>query len=190
MAAHSYEVVGTMYRHRIDAGDRITEVSDNWDAFARANSAPDTCLSSNVLGTKLWDHIRDGETGHLYKTLLARIRETGKSIVVPIRCDAPGLIRRIEIGMEPLQGGIVMFVSRIVALEPRDNVALLSASASRSDDLVRICSFCKQIDVGDDCWMEIETAIDRLGLFNQPVLPGLTHTICPACMTLRYGDDD
>ena len=66
MAAHSYEVVGTMYRHRIDAGDRITEVSDNWDAFARANSAPDTCLSSNVLGTKLWDHIRDGETGHLY----------------------------------------------------------------------------------------------------------------------------
>ena len=37
---------------------------------------------------------------------------------------------------------------------------------------------------------EIETAIDRLGLFNQPVLPGLTHTICPACMTLRYGDDD
>ena len=170
MVTSPKEIAGTTYFHRIDAQDRIVEISDNWDAFARANSAPDTCMSSNVLGTKLWGHIHDLETRYIYEILLAKIRNTGKSVSVPIRCDSPESVRHIEIRMEPLDGGSVAF--------------------ARSDRLVRICSFCKQIDLGTDRWAEIETAVGQLGLFKEPVLPALTHTICPACMAIRYGDED
>lgn len=116
MAASSTEVVGTIYTHRVDAQDRITDVSDNWDAFAASNGAPDTCLSHNVLGTKLWDHIRDGETGHLYETLLAKSRETGKSITVPIRCDAPEFKRHIEMPVDPASCLKNLQNSRMLAL--------------------------------------------------------------------------
>jgi hypothetical protein len=190
MVTSPKEIAGTTYFHRIDAQDRIVEVSDNWDAFARANSAPDTCMSSNVLGTKLWGHIHDLETRYIYEILLAKIRNTGKSVSVPIRCDSPESVRHIEIRMEPLDGGSVAFACRIVALKPRACVDLISASVPRSDRLVRICSFCKQIDLGTDRWAEIETAVGQLGLFKEPVLPALTHTICPACMAIRYGDED
>ena len=190
MTAGEKETVGTLYTYQVDDRDRITAVSDNWDTFAEANGAPDLCLSSNVLGTKLWDHIHDWETGHIYENLLAKVRDSGKSISVPIRCDAPAVKRHIDVRMKPLQDGSVAFICRIVALEPRAAVKLLSESVPRSDELLRICSFCKQIDLGQDQWVETETGIAKLGLFNQPALPGLTHTICPACMTLRYGDDD
>lgn len=181
--------LGTIYRYCIDSRDIITEVSDNWNAFALENAAPQSCSSPQVLGTVLWDHFQDRETRHIYQALVARVRTTKRSVSVPICCDSPDMKRFIEMRIAPLENGALEFISRIVRLEPRPPVALLDKSHSRSDDLIRICSFCKQIDLGGDQWVDTEAAIIRLGLFGKPVLPGLTHTICPSCMDAREADD-
>ena len=50
------------YIHRIDKNDVIIKLSGNWKSFAEKNSGADTCLAENLIGTSLWDHIRDPET--------------------------------------------------------------------------------------------------------------------------------
>jgi hypothetical protein len=183
-------VVGTTCSYGIDAQDRISHVSSGWNAFAIENGAPRRCLTPDVLGTSLWVHIHDWETAHIYQAVIAKVRKSAESITVPIRCDSPELKRFIEIQVVPLENSAVEFVSRIVFLEPRTAMAVLDQSQPRTDDLIRICSFCKQIDLGGDQWVDAEIAVIKMDLFGKPALPGLTHTICPACMEDRYPDDD
>jgi hypothetical protein len=75
----------------------------------------------------------------------------------------------------------VCFKSTVERQEPREPVALLDPNSQRSTDVIIVCSWCKNIKIGDDQWVEIEEAVARLGLFNADYLPQLSHGICPAC---------
>lgn len=173
--------VGGVCTYRINHKDEIVEVGRNWDWFAKNNHATDKCFAPRLIGTILWDHIHDAETQHLYDLLTTKVRRSRNPITLPLRCDSPALKRYLEITITPEADGFVAFESKTVRTEPRPPMAFLDAGHPRSRELIRICSFCKQVDMGDDRWIETEMAITHRKLFSRPLLPQLTHATCPTC---------
>ncbi len=57
---------------------------------------------------------------------------------------------------------------------------LLDSNAEKTEELIRICGWCKKIDVRRDDWKDLEKAINTLGLFEREKFPLLTHGICDA----------
>jgi hypothetical protein len=169
------------YIYEIDESDRIVRLGDNWCRFARENGAPELCDRSSVLDRPLWDFVSHREVHHIYSILLEKARTERRPIIVPIRCDAPDKRRFIEIDLTPLPMDHVEFKSRVVRMESRDALEILERSASRSDEFLRICSFCKKIALSDETWAATEEAVKCLKLFESPRVPQLTHGICPGC---------
>jgi hypothetical protein len=170
-----------IYIYRIDNTDTIIYVSDNWTEFSMANGASERCSKPLVLGKSLWGFISDVETRHIYKLVLKRIREKLEPAVIPGNCDSPKLKRVIQITISPMDDGAIEFSSKIVKLIHRDCVKILDASIERSDDIVKICSFCKKIAVSETEWAETQQAITILDLFGKKQMPQLTHGVCPSC---------
>jgi hypothetical protein len=88
----------------------------------------------------------------------------------------------MELEVFPLVDGTVEFQSRSLAEESRQPQAILDPEQPRSEEFVRVCSWCKKVDVGGQ-WVEVEEAVSHLGLFDQALLPQLTHGICLDCHT-------
>jgi hypothetical protein len=113
--------------------------------------------------------------------LLNRVRHHRQPLYFSFRCDAPHLRRFMQMEISSLAASGVALNSCIVREEPREPVALLDPDTAHSDDFLKICSFCKKVKLEDDGWAEVETAIERLHLFDVDKLPALTHGICPPC---------
>ncbi|MEX0708657.1 MAG: PAS domain-containing protein [Woeseia sp.] len=164
--------------YRIDADDRIVFVSDEWDRFAAGNEG-NGVSSSAVLGRSLWDFIDGLTTQQIYRQIVKRSR-AGNAVEYPLRCDAPDRRRFLQMDVRAADGGCVEFRSRILSEEPRAALGLLDPSQPRTNDLITVCSWCEKVRV-DGNWVDVEDAIEALGLFQQAQLPALTHGMCQAC---------
>lgn len=165
--------------YRINDQDQIIYVNEVWDRFARANLGEAVC-SEQVLNRPLWDFISDTPTRELYREALARIR-SGRALRFSFRCDGPMCRRFLEMQITAAGEGIVEFRTVTLKVEPREEApTLLAALRERSHEVLRVCGWCKKVDAGGE-WVEIEEAVDRLGLFERPHLPSLTHGICEGC---------
>ena len=158
--------------------DEIVSVSEAWTRFALANDAPDL-VREKVLNRPLWDFITDLSTEQLYRQILERVR-SGEAARFSFRCDASDRQRFMEMSITALENGGVRFETRTLRSVDRPPQSLLGRYAPRADDLLRICGWCKRVDVGG-AWKEVEEAVDLLRLFERPRLPELTHGICEAC---------
>jgi hypothetical protein len=83
-------------------------------------------------------------------------------------------------------GGGVEFRTQVLSEEGREPQPLLERGRPHSEEFVRVCSWCKKVDVGGR-WAEVEEAVARLGLFDRPLLPQLTHGICEDCYARMVG---
>jgi len=167
--------------YHIDRNNNLIDVNDAWDEFALANNAPHLVRNS-VCRQSLFDLISDPQCNRLYKLLIERIKYTGKPIEFEFRCDSPEMRRFMHMEMiHQADKGSVCFKSTVQRQEPRDPVALLNPDNRRSTKRVIICSWCKNIKIADNQWVEIEEGLARLRLFNADCLPQLSHAICPAC---------
>lgn len=164
--------------YRIDSGDGIVFVSDQWDRFA-ANNAGDNVRSTEVLGHSLWDYIGDMTTQQIYRQIIKRSRE-GIEVGFTLRCDSPDCRRVLRMDIRQTDDGTVEFRSRVISEEPRPAVSLLDSRQPRTDDLISVCSWCERVLV-DGRWVSVEDAITALGLFQQDELPALTHGMCQDC---------
>jgi hypothetical protein len=90
--------------------------------------------------------------------------------------------------MTPAPDDGIQFDSVTLATEARTPVELVSA-ASLAAALVTVCSWCKRVAVGSE-WVEVEVAVDRLGLFGASPPGGLTHGACRECIELVLRDAD
>ena len=170
-----------VYVYRIDKNNNIIYVSDNWSTFAKDNDASDSCIPPFVFGKSLFDFISDKESRHLYSIIIETVRDKNRSVRIPIRCDSPQLRRFMEITVKALPGNQVEFSSKVIRIEQRDNLRILNATVDRSEEIVRICSYCKKIAISDEEWIDAEKAIELLDLFKSVKLPQLTHGVCPVC---------
>jgi hypothetical protein len=164
--------------YTIDADDRITAIDGAWDEFARANGAPGLTRES-VIGTRLFDHVVGLEPREITSLLLLRVR-SGHAVSVGFRCDAPNRRRFLRLDLAPLPDERVRCSSTLVREEERPAQPLLDPRVPRSGDMLAICSWCRRARAGER-WLEIEEAVEHLGLLHEHQLPEITHTICPRC---------
>ena len=187
MVVHAHRQVESFIRgdpcdlvYRIDTNDRITFVDDHWTTFARNNGAREL-TPEVVLHHPLWRFLADGEIRSMYRALVDRVRRTERPLMVPLRCDAPGIKRVMELHLRPLGGGAVEFASRLRRAEHRHTLPLLDASAERAGKPLTICSWCKRIHLSNQIWVETDRAVRHLDLLQHKVQPPLEHTVCPFC---------
>jgi hypothetical protein len=166
--------------YEIDESDRLIEVNEAWTAFAMANSAP-AMIPPQILGQLIWEEFSDPTTIQLYRVMVERVRERGQSVCFDFRCDAPAVRRWLMMRIEPASNHRVRFEILPRVIEPRPPVALLDAAALRSDDLLTMCGWCKKIRSTDGTWVEVETAIQTMRLFEQGRLPHISHGVCRPC---------
>ncbi len=167
------------YLYRIDREDRITHVNSAWLSFAEENWNID--LGRGVLQRPIWDFIADTETRHIFRAMLAKVRESRRTISVPFRCDSPHIRRFMEMEIVPLPDNNVQFNCSLLRTERRPYMGLLDPASDRSDEYLTMCSWCKRIRLGADEWVEVEEAVKRLDLFESEGLPQLTHGLCNGC---------
>jgi hypothetical protein len=166
--------------YRLNDEDQIIFVNNAWDEFATANEG-EHLARGHVLRRYLWDFITDSTTQQLYRDVLKRVR-SGRPVRFGFRCDSPDRRRLMEMDILPKENRAIEFRTRTVAEERREPQVLLEVHQNRNDELLRMCSWCKKVDIGGD-WAEVEDAVARLRLFEQAVLPNLTHGICETCFT-------
>jgi hypothetical protein len=164
----------------IDAADRLIFVDETWREFARDIAAPEL-VSDSILYKPLWDFIADKRVQHLYQILLARVRQSGEPAQVSYRCDSPGTRRFLQMRMTPDTEAGVHFHNWLVREEKREPVRLLEMTPKRSEEIIIICSWCKLVKLDDDTWVEVENAVQQLGLFEAVEMPKLSHGMCPDC---------
>lgn len=156
----------------------IAAVSGDWDAFSEQNDAPH--LTAEVVqGSCLWDHIASAEVRHLYALLCKEVLQRKRPIEYYFRCDGPHMQRYLLMRLAPGQNSTLAFETEVV-WEKRASTPLFSVNRECDDRLLSVCSICKRIDCGE-AWCEVESAIDALKIFDGPRMPGLSHTLCPAC---------
>ena len=179
-----------VFVYRIDTADIIVSVSDNWHSFAYNNAWDGDLQPESVVGSRLWDFIQDIETRHLYKTILDRVRAGKSCRPIPFRCDSPAVRRFLELQFKALPDGQIEITSRIIRTEARNSVRLLDTDTPRSADILVICSMCKKIRVSPDQWAEIEEGLIQLRLFENDLMPSLSHGLCPVCFQVAMAELD
>ncbi|MFP4381908.1 MAG: PAS domain-containing protein [Candidatus Sumerlaeia bacterium] len=170
-----------IYVYEVDAEDKITSVSDNWEPFARENAWLQGTCRKNIIGQSMWSFIHDPETRMIYKYMHEAVRSGKKIGPIPFRCDSPRERRYLELIMRPLDDGHIEITSRIVKTEKREYMPLLEKERENSDERLRICSMCKKIATDEGEWLEIEDYVSRFALFERDTLPTLSHSLCPDC---------
>ena len=166
--------------YHINDNDLLVHFNDQWNTFAEDNSSSHL-TTEKIYNKSIWDFIQDAETRHIHEILLKKVRTDKVNLTIPFRCDSPGLRRYIEMNINPVDNGNIEYLCRLVKTEKRDPILLFSGEVSDPDALIRMCSWCKKIDTGDNDWKEAEEAIDVLGLFSKDYMPQISHTICDAC---------
>ena len=173
--------------YEIDGRDRIIAVNDTWNQFADANHATEL-VNLALQGRSLWEFIVDRDTRAIYAMLVAKTRATQQPVRFTYRCDTPEQRRLLRLELYPQDAGAITFTSSVLQVEDRPPVALLDPRTQRDDRFLTICSWCKQVELTDPVtgaveWVEVEEAVERLGLFEASIMPQLTHGICPSCLT-------
>ena len=164
--------------YQVTAQDDIVFVNDAWDTFASLNHGAHL-QSSQLVQRSLWDFISGATVQHLYRELLRQVR-AGRSIQFSFRCDSATYRRVLSMHIEHLGDGAVQFCTNTLSEEARPAEPLLDPHTPRSSELVRMCSWCKKI-WADECWVDIEDAVDSLRLFEHAPPPALTHSVCTDC---------
>jgi hypothetical protein len=160
----------------VDASDVLVEVNDAWSAFAIGNGAPHL-EARHVLGRSLWTFIADDRTCELYRSVMRRVREGGRS-EFHFRCDSPEWRRYMLMSITRAGRRRLLFDSVTLRVEPCNRPP--PPAPRLAVEPVRICSWCMSVYI-DDGWVDPDTALSTLGLFATSCAPGMAHGICPLC---------
>lgn len=174
---------GFCIEYELDAGDYIVDIRGDWDMFASANGAPELTAQS-VLGKSIWEYVEGSDVRAIYQMLVEHVRATGKLKRIHFNCDDATTIRFFDLSITVADSGVVRFVSTLLNARERPAVFLLDRDAvNRGDTIVTVCSVCKFVDV-DGVWVPVDEAMNRLDLMSNPVMPQVSHGLCPACFDL------
>ena len=161
--------------YALDADDHLVAISPSWDAFARANDAPDLTRVT-VLGRSLWDFIADDSTRTLYRAVLKDVR-AGHRIELAIRCDSPDTQRHVALRLKASLTGVVTCHSFIAEERSQASIVpLWNRAVPRGTAVIHACSWCKRVYFGGR-WCEAD-ALDWTALHT---LPNVSHGMCPTC---------
>lgn len=167
----------------IAGDDTVADVRGEWDRFAAENGAPELTAES-VIGQRLWDYVAGGDVRSIYRMLVEHVRATGHPKSLDFNCDDAENIRSFRLKIDLARTDTVRFTSTLLELRQRPKVPLFEATVSRSDDdMLTVCSVCKQVDC-DGSWLPADKALAKLRLMSNPVMPQISHGLCPMCFEI------
>ena len=165
--------------YRIDEFGRISRVSETWDAFALENDSPNLAREF-VLGRSIWLFISDPSTRQIYRDLIRRL-PMKPQIEFDFRCDSSRYRRLLHMVMRTVPASEeIEFRTSTVEITERPPVVIYEAIAERSDRMIRSCSWCKRVAIGE-LWVEAEEAVEQSDMMQWVPPPLLSHTICSDC---------
>jgi hypothetical protein len=163
----------------VDRSDRIVCVNDAFDKLAVMHGRPD--LGAPVVGRSLPEFVTGMEVRHLWRTLLDRARDWPKPLRLHYRCDAPAMARLAVMELRRVgNDGEVQLRSHFASMAPRLPQRLFDVAAARDERMLRSCAWCNRFDLAGR-WLEVELAVEQLGLMHAETVPAVTHTICERC---------
>jgi hypothetical protein len=175
---------GSVLSYTIDSEDRLTGADEGYFSFAERNR---WVGADQSIGRPLWDFVAGSTVQKVQRSLVRRVRRSGRRIDLPFRCDGPEVRREMSIQIEPRgPDGNVVFSATVIAETNRPPQALLDPDEPRSEGLIEMCGWCDRFCV-DGEWMEVEEASLALGLTTTSELPRLSHGLCPDCAALLDG---
>jgi hypothetical protein len=178
-------VRGELPTYVMDRGDRIVRDNKAFDRLAVMHGRPD--LGAPVVGRSLPEFIAGTEVRHLWRTLLDRARDCPMPLRLHYRCDAPEMARLAVMELSQAgNDGEVELRSHFTSVAPRLPQRLFDVAAERDERMLRSCAWCNRFDLGGR-WLEVELAVEQLGLMHAETVPAVTHTICERCVD--YLDD-
>jgi hypothetical protein len=166
--------------YRIDRDDRLEWVNDGWLMFAEANGAASLQLS-RVRGRVLWEFVGDATIAHLHRVIVHRLRAGASRVRFHFRSDAPTIRRLSAMDIIGDRDGAVHFEVTSVLEQAQVPAPRVDIALPADEALVRVCAWCKRVELPADTWIEPEDAVGALSLFDCPTFPGLTHGMCPRC---------
>lgn len=173
--------------YEVDADDRLSAVSPDWDLFAQANDGPGA-LSRRVLGRPLLDFLTGDATRMFIRAVFEATRLTRRARTLPYRCDAPDLLRQLEMTVSPLPRGGLRIEHRLLASEPRRRRLALRAQPPHDPRPPRWlrCSQCLRLAMPGpgSPWPDRDLVDDPLdpeaSAGPVPPLP-VRDLVCPDC---------
>ncbi|WP_323763714.1 hypothetical protein [Marinovum sp.] len=151
----------------LDPSNKVVEVSPDWDDAARDRGGA-AMLRQGVVGRSLWDFVNGSETRSYLNALFFWSRQTGRTLVLPYRCDAPGLRRDCQMMISAADaGGLEVRHELLGVAEVPGHHLLPPGSAARQ------CSQCLNWD-SPDGWYDRTLSVPARDLF-------VHYVICPSC---------
>lgn len=160
--------------YRIDVAESICHVDEGFRQAAVAAGVDD--LPDRVLGTPLIDHLTGEPTKHWYRQLLDYVKQHGTASF-EFNCDTPTVIRLLRMEMLRLPDGSITFTAQTLSTRARAYTKVLDWTLPRSNKRILMCSLCNRISsvIG---WTDIEQAAQVIQVFEEPIPPAITYTIC------------
>jgi hypothetical protein len=177
------------YRYSVDADDVLVWADEWWIAFAQENGASQL-VKKSFLGRPLWDFVAGEEICQLYAAIHARVRISGKRVVLPFRCDSPSLQRHMRLTITREDSGQLLYESVLLRALPQRYLGVLDSNLPRSNAFLTLCSCCKQALLEPSGWIDIEDIAVRLKLLESQSVPELRQTICPTCVDTMQNSID
>lgn len=167
------------YIYRLDQDDRIISVNEAWKQFARENGAPE--LQENaVIGRVLWDFMGDRDTVLLHQLIVGKVRAHQKILSWSFRCDSADRYRIMESTVSPMDNGGIEYTNYFISEYPRAKISLIDPKASRTDEFLRLCSWCKGVIQGQHV-VTLEYYDELLNQSTTGSIPRLNHGMCNDC---------
>jgi len=164
--------------YRVDEKDRITFMNSNWFMFAE-NNGMHLRPSTQLLRTRLWQHVSDPTVRHFYAVFMAKVRKTGKPITIPFRCDSPDLMRFMALTISRHKKTELKFRTMLLREEAQAPAELPAGERTKIAPLIMMCVWCK--NVKSTRWLKPERAVRDLNLFKNSGWPLISHITCPRC---------
>lgn len=174
------EVIYPPVSYQTNSAGEVVHINDAWLSFARENDWP---IEINaILGQPIWRYIEHNEVKHLYRLLMDKAQRSHTTLKLPYRCDSPGARRymQMELSFDQQQKHF-NFDNLFLRIEKRVPLKLLDPKSHRNKTSLTICSWCKQVNIKENIWEEVEQAVTSLELFSVNKFPQLSHGVCPTC---------
>lgn len=134
-------------------------------------------VESSVIGRNYFEFSYDKILIKMLKNIFNEARKRGEIFSTFYRCDNDDYVRYFKLNVIPLKNGLLRLehiltkkIKRIKSLKVLD----------KSSKIYKMCAWCNKI-LHNNKYIEMEYAINEIGLFIDEGIPHFTHGICSDC---------
>lgn len=131
----------------------------------------------SVIGRNYFEFSYDNILIKILKNIFNEARKRGEIFSTFYRCDDDDYVKYFKLNVIPLKNGLLRLehiltkkIKRIKSLKDFD----------KSSKIYKMCAWCNKI-LHNNKFIEMEHAINEIGLFIDEGIPRFTHGICNDC---------